>query len=374
MPLYNDLEVRPRYGSALPSYAPEEVRLEPTDELDLKRLALEAAKAGALGAPVAAGAGAVGRAARNSRAIKAASAATADELFDQAALAFARNPGYNARWMLTQMSPDDFLALARDFDDYPDIGLGDFFGAGPNPNKLYGVLGAIESGSPLRDIPSLKMTDPRSSYYPEGRVIEHEGRHRATVLRDLGYETMPVELTAQNLRWDSQAPESRVSWAGRPDWNYIENLPSELGSESPFNDVAARTRPAPYHTEGPLRGQALRTEGIRRPLGRRIAGGLGRLARSAFSPAQIAADLVLGGAVGAGSALGGHFAGGGSPESAGLFTPPGEGYEGLVRAEDIERVIAQKELEKEAERRRLLEQYRATGYDLDPNTRLSELR
>ena len=63
-----------------------------------------------------------------------------------------------------------------------------------------------------------------------------------------------------------------------------------------------------------------------------------------------------------------------TPESAGLFTPPGEGYEGLVRAEDIERVIAQKELEKEAERQRLLEQYRASGYDLDPNTRLRDLR
>jgi len=96
--------------------------------------------------------------------------------------------------------------------------------------------------------------------------------------------------------------------------------------------------------------------------------------RGMFNPVKIAADMLAGGTAGAGSAALGHAAGGGDRESAGLFTPPGEGYEGLVRAEDIERVIAQKELEKEAERQRLLEQYRASGYDLDPNTRLSELR
>ena len=97
-------------------------------------------------------------------------------------------------------------------------------------------------------------------------------------------------------------------------------------------------------------------------------------ARGLFNPVKIAADMLAGGAVGAGSAGLGYAVGGGDRESAGLFTPPGEGYEGLVRAEDIERVVAQKELDKEAERQRLLEQYRASGYDLDPNTRLRDLR
>lgn len=372
MPLYNDLEVRPRLarGSILPSYAPEGVRLAPTDEVDLRLLALEAAKAGALGAPVAAGAGAVRRAVPDIGAIKAASAATADELFNQAAMEAARNPGYKSRSMLTQMSPDDFLALARDFDDYP----GSLSGVGPSQAKLAGVMEAIETGSPLRDVPSLLMTDPRARYYPEGRVVGHEGRHRATALRDLGYETMPVKLTAQNLRWDQQSPLSEpledVPWNRK--YDYVEELPSELGSESPMSDAAARTRPAPYHTEGPLRGQALRTEGIRRPLGRRIAGGLGRLGRSVLNPVNIAGDLAIGSAVGAGSALAGYASE--SPDSAGLFTPPGPGYEGLVTPEDIIAAAEAKEALKEQERQRLLEQYRATGYDLDPNTRLSELR
>lgn len=106
----------------------------------------------------------------------------------------------------------------------------------------------------------------------------------------------------------------------------------------------------------------------------RLGAGAKRFAGAALGPVGIAKDLMLGSTVGAGSAALGYEAGGGDRESAGLFTPPGEGYEGLVRTEDIERVIAQKELEKEAERQRLLEQYRASGYDLDPNTRLRDLR
>jgi len=379
MPLYNDLEVRPRYGSALPSYAPEGTRrLEPGDELSMRALAIEAAKAGALGGPVAASAGAARRASPDIAAIKAASAATADELFRQSALDMARGQGPASRELLTQMSPDDFLALAKDF-------------SGPSETKLARIMNAIETGTPLSDVPFLHATDPGSTYYPEGRVIGHEGRHRATALRNLGYETMPVRLIADTVRWGRQSPLNRptdgdVPWVQKrkaldsagsavspvTNLSYVENLPTELGSESPINDEPARTRPAPYHTEGPLRGKALRTEGARRSLGRRIAGGLGRLGRSVLSPVNIAGDLAIGSAVGAGSALAGYASE--APESAGLFTPPGSGYEGLVTAEDIEAAAEAKELRNEAERQRLLEQYRASGYDLDPNTRLRDLR
>jgi len=104
----------------------------------------------------------------------------------------------------------------------------------------------------------------------------------------------------------------------------------------------------------------------------RLGAGAGRFAKAALNPVNIATDLLLGSAVGAGSAGAGYASA--APESAGLFTAPGPGYEGLVAPELIERIAEQKELEKEAERQRLLEQYRASGYDLDPNTRLSELR
>jgi len=374
MPLYNDLEVRPRYGSALPSYAPEGTwSLEPGDEIDMRALAIEAAKAGALGGPVAASAGAARRASPDIAAIKAASAATADELFRQSALDMARGQGPASRELLTQMSPDDFLALARDFGDYRGSSA-----TGPNREKLANVMNVIESGTPLSSVPFLDITDPRSKFYPEGRVVGHEGRHRATALRNLGYETMPVRLMAHDVRWGRQSELNRptdddIPWAKkRKTFDYVENLPTELGSESPINDEPARTRPAPYHTEGPLRGKALIAEAARRSLGRRVAGGLGRLGRSVLSPVNIAGDLAIGSAVGAGSALAGYTSA--APESAGLFTPPGPGYEGLVTAEDIEAAAEAKELRNEAERQRLLEQYRASGYDLDLNTRLRDLR
>ena len=94
--------------------------------------------------------------------------------------------------------------------------------------------------------------------------------------------------------------------------------------------------------------------------------------KGALNPASILADAVVGSLAGAGSALAGYESS--RPRSAGLFTPPGEGYEGIASPELIERIANEKELEREAERQRLLEQYRASGYDLDPNTRLRDLR
>lgn len=104
----------------------------------------------------------------------------------------------------------------------------------------------------------------------------------------------------------------------------------------------------------------------------RLGAGAGRFAKAALNPVNIATDLLLGSAVGAGSAGLGYASA--APESAGLFTAPGPGYEGLVTPEDIEAAAEARKLLKEQERQRLLEQYRASGYDLDPNTRLRDLR
>ena len=157
-------------------------------------------------------------------------------------------------------------------------------------------------------------------------------------------------------------PEEQTATAGGREWRALQDRFNELrakGLLDPKNkevlQAAANVAPQPGRLA-------------------RMGAGAKRFAGAALGPAGIAKDLMLGSTVGAGSAALGYEAGGGARESAGLFTPPGEGYEGLVRAEDIERVIAQKELEKEAERQRLLEQYRASGYDLDPNTRLRDLR
>jgi len=104
----------------------------------------------------------------------------------------------------------------------------------------------------------------------------------------------------------------------------------------------------------------------------RIGSALKSGIKGALSPVSILTDAAIGSAVGAGSALAGYESA--RPRSAGLFTPPGPGYEGVASPELIQRIAERKERENEMERRQLLEQYRATGYDLDPNTRLRDLR
>jgi hypothetical protein len=94
--------------------------------------------------------------------------------------------------------------------------------------------------------------------------------------------------------------------------------------------------------------------------------------KSALSAKNLLTDATIGAAAGAASAVGGYASA--APRSAGLFTAPGEGYEGVASPELIERIAAEKEAENAAERLRLLDQYRASGYDIDPNTRLRDLR
>jgi len=84
----------------------------------------------------------------------------------------------------------------------------------------------------------------------------------------------------------------------------------------------------------------------------RMGAGAKRFAGAALGPAGIAKDLLLGSAVGAGSAGLGYASA--APESAGLFAAPGPGYEGLFRPEDIERVAEQKELAGRVRREDLL--------------------
>ena len=266
------------------------IRLDAERDIGLYELALAAAQAGALGGAVS---GAGVRAIPQRDAIRAAAAATSDELFNQKNLeqAIRDSASYKNRTMFTRMHPDDFLALARDFGDFPDHvdpGPPPPGGWGPSPDKQARIRQAIESGVPLSDIPILKMSG-------EGRVYGHEGRHRALAMRGRGFESLPVELISSNIRWSEQQNPK--------DWDYQKELPSELGSESPERKTPAhRTRPAPYHTEGPLRGLPLDTPAIRRPIGRRIAGGLSRLgkeqpstqsASSQTQPSALSLELAL---------------------------------------------------------------------------------
>jgi len=95
--------------------------------------------------------------------------------------------------------------------------------------------------------------------------------------------------------------------------------------------------------------------------------------KALLNPVGIVADAVLGGAVGAGSAVAGHRSA--APASAGLLSLPGEGYEGLVRPDDIVRAAEAMEADREALRQqRLREVYDRYGFGYVPYTaRLDEL-
>jgi len=114
---------------------------------------------------------------------------------------------------------------------------------------------------------------------------------------------------------------------------------------------------------------------FRTPLPQRAVGAIksaGKGLLKGLTPAALLEGALLAGPI-SGLAGGAGYASA-APQSSGLFTPPGPGYEGLVTAEDIIAAAEAKEALKEQERQRLLEQYRATGYDLDPSTRLLDLR
>lgn len=94
--------------------------------------------------------------------------------------------------------------------------------------------------------------------------------------------------------------------------------------------------------------------------------------KGALSPVSILTDATLGAGVGAGSALLGYELA--RPRSAGLFTPQNPRYEGVADPAMMERISERGEAENELERQKLIRQYNALGYDIDPNTRLRDLR
>ena len=189
------------------------------------------------------------------------------------------------------------------------------------------------------------------------------------------------------LRPSSPDLPSRIQGATISDLKARGILPEQTGYEPRFKETALRPHPdvsgrigGPGSLEEDLdssrrfrsslydqtvgdaqRGFALgeaeeAAENMRRIAARRDAAK--RMVKSGLkgmvNPVNIAADALLGGTVGAAAAGAGHLAGGGARESAGLFTPPGEGYEGLFRPEDIERVAEQKELQRRMRREDLL--------------------
>jgi len=152
----------------------------------------------------------------------------ADLLFNQEALTSAKElPGYKGREMFFRITPEEFLSVSEKISS-PEL----------SAKKKDAIKAAIKSGQPLRDIPFLKIDET-------GRVVGHEGRHRALVLQEMGYGDMPATLTSSRTRFSEQVDPSR--------FDYLEDLPRTIKAQAGAADEAASIA-VPYETSGPRRG------------------------------------------------------------------------------------------------------------------------
>ena len=442
MPLYDDLEVRPRYGSALPSYAPEGARRLEAEPVDMREIIGEAALSGALSsvplAPTYEGLRAGARGALPDplgvgRSVSGRGAAFAsDNPYVAATYAGAPSatirmmPGDEAadvlgRWPITpggkvypfRVSPEDIVRIQNEPQHLQPGQWADSFRQSGRrswpagfstqaeslmPGQAQAVRGVVDPGprvAPALDQQGLYKVPSEQWAYREGvsprRVgrpmlyeevgsLADEAARRAGV--DLSYvggqvnkpypllEGLDPKLSAEDLKALSRNA-AEVGFLGIDGYRLLDEDAEAIVREIQNDPRFSAARPG----EGGVLFRGLAPMSDAPSIKQRIGRGLksvGKGLLKGLTPAALLEGALLAGPV-SGLAGGAGYASE-SPDSAGLFSPPGPGYEGLVTPEDIIAAAEAKEALKEQERQRLLEQYRATGYDLDPNTRLSDLR
>lgn len=104
------------------------------------------------------------------------------------------NTGWKSRSVIVEMNIDDFLKYATPLDK----------------EQRREARAAFEQGTKWESIPQLLFSHDEE--YGR-RVTGHEGRHRALVLKDAGYTTMPVEIRDQYIRWSEQGNPSNFGYA-----------------------------------------------------------------------------------------------------------------------------------------------------------------
>jgi len=411
MPLYNDLEVRPRLarGSILPSYAPEGARRLEAEPVDMREIIGEAALSGALSSvplaptyeglqagvgewgrkwaqdPLAADRGRLGAAFASDNPYVASSYAGPkgkvhpfriypDELVE------IRHGGWgermvrptDSRWQdtthLWKPAPEGPVSAL----DYKDVAL------------PYEAITRDPGNFPRRAGP---LWDNFVDNWPEGFSAASRDLPpgRAHVLRDIvdpgGYDAYwhgggvassdPLAAaTLPSEQW-AYTKGTRVVPAGAPlSGKDLGDLARghlrHLGppGHPPHPADAARVVSATINDprfgtgEGRLlfRGLSSGAE-AHPPLPQRAAGALksaGKGLLKGLTPVALLEGALLAGPV-SGLAGGAGYASE-SPDSAGLFSPPGPGYEGLVTPEDIIAVAEQKEEKREARRVALLQE------------------
>jgi len=118
--------------------------------------------------------------------------------------AFEGIEGFKSRSKIVEMNIDEFLNLALPM----------------TPGTGSPVAGEVLArGDQLSTIPRLSTTSNGTL----SRVVGHEGRNRARALREQGFDTMPVEIRDEHIRFSEQAdPEN---------FDFVKDFPARLGSE-----------------------------------------------------------------------------------------------------------------------------------------------
>jgi hypothetical protein len=123
--------------------------------------------------------------------------ADGDTFFDKKAFEEV-DQGRKSRSTIVYMSPDEYLRMAE---------------PGLSEERVEEVRQVAEEGTKFSTIPKLvTQEDPKTG---TAKVVQSDGRHRATVLRDMGVTSMPVELRGM-IRWSEQDdPEKFDYWKGQ---------------------------------------------------------------------------------------------------------------------------------------------------------------
>ena len=455
MPLYDDLEVRPRYGSALPSYAPDGVRLE-APPVDMNQIIGESALQGILDsiplAPTYAG-------------LRSGVARSRPDPWATDRAAFRNKNPFVGSYPDTIFAADNPMIAGSYLGDLEGQ-EGQFTARAMSREHAEGLragggrihAGRLPPGVEFVDIPTepilggyAQVERNAMAYGKPSRISAELLAEEAAEMEALGKRKWPSGFSKKAVEYLPAGMVQRVENIVDPgdfqllkhDPHQLYNFPSNQYAWGRGVDVTSVGKPMKYSDLQTLVDDAAGRLGIdigkydpvrerfegqegsrlygkwgtstqspgaprlpektRRVLAEiendpRFAGGEGKLVFRGLKPLNEppltrAANILKAGGKGLlkgltpaalleGALLAGPVSGlsGGAgyasaaPQSSGLFTPPGPGYEGLVTAEDIIAAAEAKEALKEQERQRLLEQYRATGYDLDPNTRLSDLR
>lgn len=129
---------------------------------------------------------------------------SASERFDSKLIEANRIPDYGSREKLIEMNIDDFLMLAE---------------PGLDQDKYAGAKKLMQEGKNFNSLPFIWAFGAGKNTL---KVEGHEGRHRARVLKELGYKTMPV-LLKTDIRWSFQNDPSHR--------DYEQNWPNRIEAQ-----------------------------------------------------------------------------------------------------------------------------------------------